>query len=222
MEEELKKYLAEGDELLRQHKHPEAAMLLKRTAARFPHDSYVHYLLGIARMKWGLLLLAKQSFEKADELLPNHADHMRSMGWLQVLLGNLQEGRALLRQAISKDITNPNAYVDLAMSYFHFFEFEEGRKWLDIAKPLASDNEFVKTSENIAREMEKDFSRYSPKHLEKMRKEKLHPDIQREWRISLIEFSLKNKKNFSPEEIAEIKEELRLQGIKGDVVWQCP
>ncbi|TSC97185.1 MAG: hypothetical protein Greene101447_576, partial [Parcubacteria group bacterium Greene1014_47] len=195
--------------------YPEAAMLLKRVAALFPHVAYAHYLLGIARMKWGLLFLAQQSLEKADELLPNHSEHLRSMGWLKVLLGNLEEGRKYLREAISRDLTNPNAYMDLAMSYFHYFDFAEGHKWLDIAKSLAPNNPLIQEQESIAKEVEQDFSHYSSKQLEKMRTEKLDPDIQREFRVSLVEHAMNDKHEVSKEEILEIEEEFRLQGIRG-------
>jgi len=204
---------------MRQGKPSLAVSIIKDVLKETPDNPYLYYLLGIARMKCGRLFLAKKALEKADELLPRHAENLRSLGWVKVMLGRVKEGRNDLREAISLDLMNPLAYLDLAMSYFHYFEFKEGREWLGRAEALAPDNHFVLYNLKTAKEMEKDFLKYSVSERQKMKEEKLNPELQLGFRMSLLEqFSF--NRTLTKDEIAEIKEEARLNGVSASIITE--
>jgi tetratricopeptide (TPR) repeat protein len=127
------------------------------------------------------IFLAKEALEKANHLLPRHAENLRSLGWVKVMLGQLEEGRNDLRDAISLDLVNPLAYLDLAMSYFNHLEFKEGFEWLERAKALNPNDPFVLQNYKIAKDMEKDASQYSKNQIAQLKKERL-----KEWQASCL------------------------------------
>lgn len=213
MEEKIKK----ADALLREKQPSKAVTILKEAIKEFPQHPYLYYLLSIARMKCGRFFLAKRALEKANDLLLQNSENLRSLGWVKVMLSELEEGRRNLREAISLDLINPLAYVDLAMSYFHYFEFEEGFKWLERAKALNPNDPFLRQNYKIARKMEKEFSQYSKTERTKLKKEKLDPELQREFRLSVLERFFK-RKGLSKDEAEEIKEELELNGFKAGLI----
>ncbi|MDO8743395.1 MAG: hypothetical protein Q7J30_02505 [Candidatus Azambacteria bacterium] len=160
-------------------------------------------------MKCGRFFLAKKALEKADQLEPNRSDNLRSLGWVKVMLGNIEEARTDLRRAISLDLAGPLAYVDLAMSYFHCYEFEEGFKWIERAKALEPNNLYILSNYQTAKETEKEFLKYSKKQLAKMRKEKLNIEAQKGFRLAMLRKCLEGRTP-SDDEIEEIGEELKL------------
>lgn len=166
-------------------------------------------------MKCGRFLLALRTIEKANELLPNNSENLRALGWLKVILGKLDEGRQLLNEALRLDSQNVNALVDLAMSYIHFFEIQKGVDLLKKAQEMAPDDFFVKASLEIAHSIKVDFGKYSEKHLEKMRKEKLRPDILKEFRFMCLEQTFNGQ--LSSDDVEEIKEEWRLNKFPGKI-----
>lgn len=212
MDENLVKKIKKADSLMRKNKPSQAATVLKEAIKEFSDNAYLYYLLGIARMKCCRFFLAKRALEKADELDPQNPENLRSLGWVKVMLGNLQEGRNDLRGAINLNLTNPLAYLDLAMSYFHFYEFEEGFEWLNRAKALAPRDSYILYNSEIAEKMKKEADKYSKFDLELMKKEKLDPDAQKNFRFLMLEKSFKNKP-LTKEEMEEIKEELELNGL---------
>ena len=213
MKEEIKK----ADDLMRQGESSSAVSVIKGALKETPNDPYLHYLLGIARMKCGRLFLAKKALERANQLLPRHAENLRSLGWVKVMLGQLEEGRNDLREAISLDLTNPLAYLDLAMSYFHYFDLKEGMEWLERGRALAPKDLFTLHSVEITREIEKDYSGYTASELQEMKKEKLNPRAQQAFRISLLE-NYSFKKPLTRDEAEEIKEEARLNGVASSII----
>lgn len=64
--------------LMREGKSSLAVTVIKDALKEAPENSYLYYLLGIARMKCGRFLLAKKALEKANQLLPCHAENLRS------------------------------------------------------------------------------------------------------------------------------------------------
>ena len=213
MEEEIKK----ADDLMRKGESSRAVSVIKDILKETPADPYLHYLLGIARMKCGRLFLAKKALEKADQLLPRHADNLRGLGWIKTMLGQLEAGRSDLREAISLDLMNPLAYMDLAMSYFNHFDFKEGMEWLERGRALAPKDLFILDNLKMAKGMEKDYSKYSAGERQRMKEEKLNPKAQQEFRISLLKKYF-FKKPLTQDETEEIKEEARLSGFSASII----
>lgn len=213
MDKNLENKIKRADSLLKKNKPSEAVSLIKETIREFPNNAYLYYLLGIARMKCCRFFLAKRALEKADELDLNNSENLRSLGWVKIMLGNLDEGRNNLRDAINLNLTNPLAYFDLAMSYFHFYEFEQGFEWLDRAKALAPKDKFVLYNSEMAEKMKKEVDKYSQFDLKLLRKEKLNPKTQKELRLFMLGEFFKNNKSLTKDEMEEIKEELELNGV---------
>ncbi len=211
MEEEIKK----ADDLMRKGESSLAVTVIKEALRETPEHLYLYYLLGIARMKCGRLFLAKKALEKANRLLPRHAENLRSLGWVKVMLGQLDEGRNDLREAISLDLMNPLAYIDLAMSYFHYFDFKEGREWLERSRALAPKDPFILYSVKMAKEIENDYSGYSSDDLRKMKKEKLDRRAQQIFRAFILEDYF--KKSLTQDEVEEVAEEARLNGLSASI-----
>jgi len=212
MNKSLERKIKKADSLLRKKQPSKAVTVIKEAIREFPETPYLYYLLGIARMKCCRFFLAKRALEKADKLDPDNPENLRSLGWVKVMLGNLQEGRNDLRNAINLNLTNPLAYLDLAMSYFHFYEFEQGFEWLNRAKALAPKDPYVLYNSEIAEKMRKEADKYSKFDLKLMRKEKLNPRVQKSFRFLMLERFFKNKP-LAKEEAEEIKEELELSGL---------
>ncbi len=213
MEQEIIK----ADNLMRQGKSSLAVTVIKKAIKETPENSYLYYLLGIARMKCGRFHLARMALEKANQLLPRHAENLRSLGWAKVMLGQLDEGRNDLREAISLDLMNPLAYIDLAMSYFSYFDFKQGKEWLERGQALAPKDPFILSNVKVMKEIENNYLRYSIDDFQEMRKEKLSYEAQQEYRISILE-KLSCKKPLTKDEAEEVREEARLGDLSVSVV----
>ena len=212
MNENLANKIEEADSLMRQGKANLAVTVLKETSKNFPNEAYLHYLLGIARMKCGRFFLAQKAFFRANELLPNNADNLRSLGYVKTMLGELEIGRNYLRESISLNLTNPLAYMDLAMSYFNCLEFEEGFEWLDRAKPLDPTDQFILNNYKKAQEERESFSKYPKDVIEKMKQERKRPEVIRETRLFVLSSYVKEQP-LSEDDEKEIQEELELNGV---------
>jgi Flp pilus assembly protein TadD len=215
MDERIKK----ADELMKQGKSSLAVSIIKDILKEMPEDPYLYYLLGIARMKCMRFFLAKRALEKADQLLPNHAENLRSLGWVKVMLGQVEEGRNDLRRAINLDLMNHLSYIDLAMSYFHYFDFKEGEEWLERARALAPKDPYVLQNFKTAKEMEKEYSKYSVSELQEIQKEKLDPKYQRFFRISMLQ-KYYTGKPLTRDEAEEVQKEAQLNGAPASIITE--
>ncbi len=215
MDERIKK----ADDLMRQGKSSLAVTIIKDVLKENPDDPYLYYILGIARMKCGRLFLAKRALEKADQILPHHAENLRSLGWVKVMLGQVEEGRNDLREAISLDLINPLTYIDLAMSYFHCFDFKEGMEWLNRGQALSPQDPFILENVRMAKEMEKEFLKYPDKEKQKMKKEQLDPETQRLFRISILQ-DYYTGKPLTKDEIQELREEAQFNGVPISIITE--
>jgi len=209
--------IEKADKLIKEGKAGQAGALIKEAIKESPNDPFYYYLLGTARIKSARLFLAKEAFLKANELLPRNAENLRALGWSKIMLDEIEEGRKDLREAISLDLMNYFAYADLAMSYFNYFDFKEGMDWLNRAIALSPKDPFILQNLKIAKEMQKQFSKVSEKQLEKMRKEKSNPNMQRAFRLSLLE-QYSNRKALTRDEAEEMQKESRFNGVSASIV----
>ncbi len=217
LSKEAKKKVKKADSLLRKNKPSEAVTVVKEAIRELPDNAYLYYLLGIARMKCCRFFLAKRALEKADKLDSNNSENLRSLGWVKIMLGDLKEGRNDLRSAINLNLVSPLAYLDLAMSHFHFYEFEQGFEWLKRAEALTSKDSFVLHNSEMAEKMKKEADKYSKVDLKLLRKEKLDPKTQKEFRLFMLGKFFRNK-SLTKDEMKEIKEELELSGVGNETL----
>lgn len=214
MEKEIEDKIKEADNLIREGKASLAVAILKEIIKNLPEEPYLRYLLGIARMKCGRFFLAKQALEKAGQLSPNYAEHLRTLGWVKVMLGEIEEGRKNLREAINLDLMNPLAYLDLAMSYFNYLEFKEGFEWLERAKALNPSDPYVLQNYKIAKNMERESLRYSKEQIAELKKEKLKPEARQETHLYILERYHRGKVLTKDDE-SELQEELKNFASRG-------
>jgi Flp pilus assembly protein TadD len=212
MEKDIEKQINRADGLLNKNKPLEAVLVLKKTALEFPEYSYVHYLLGIARMKCGLFCLAIKSFEEAGRLFPNNPENLRSLGWTKIMLGEIEDGRSDLRDSINLNLTNARPYIDLAMSYFEHFDFKEGFAWLERARALDSKNKFILKEYKLAKEIENDFLKLSEADKELAIKRKTDSEQLKNRHLFILRENFRNRE-YNREEAIELKEEMDLSGL---------
>jgi len=211
-DKKLKENLFEADNLLNKNKPLEAVLLLKKTLVEFPNFPYMYYLLGIARMKCGLICLAKRAFEIADKLDPNNPENLKNLGWAKIMLGEVESGRDDLRSAINLNLIDSTVYLDLAMSYFNCLEFDKAFAWLDRAKALDPKDKLIIDNYNFVQEMKKEFLELSETQRKKIKIGKLDPEIRKDAHISALR-EVFNNRDISKEEAEELEKELELSGL---------
>lgn len=216
-EEGLKEKIERADYLLGQRRYSETVFELKEALRLFPDQPYLYYLLGVARTKCGRFLLAKQALEEANRLLPNNPENLRSLGWAKVMLCEFEEARKDLREAINLNLTNAAAYLDIAMSYFNCLDFKQGFEWLERAKALGPRDQFILENYKIAKEMEKEFLKYSKAKIDGLKKKRLDAKFQKQLRLSILGGFLQ-KGVLTKDEADEITEELKLNGLSAGAV----
>lgn len=215
--QDIENKIREADDLMRRGESSVAIVIIKKMINAFPDEEYLHYLLGVARMKCGRFFLAQKALERANQLFPNNPENLRSLGWVKVMIGEIENGRKYLREAINLDLTNPLFYLDLAMSYFNHFDFQEGFAWLERAQALAPNDPYVLKNYQIAKKMEKEASRYSVVQLQKMKEEQLKPEGRRKFRLAALQYHFMGK-DLSKDEAEEIREELKMNGVEADIL----
>lgn len=209
--------IIQADNLMHEGKSSLAVTIIKDVLKEAPDDAYAHYLLGIARMKCGRFFLAKEALEKANQLLPHHADNLRSLGWVKTITGEIDAGRQDLREAIQLDLMNPLAYIDLGMSYIHCFEFAEGMEWLERGRALAPGDPFVNDTITAAQKMRKEFLAYPPEKQEQLRRESRDPRTQLAFRMSALErYSFGQP--LTRDEAEEVREEAKRNGFTASLI----
>jgi len=198
--------------LLNKGKSIEAVLILKETVKEFPNFPYAYYLLGIARMKSGLFCLAKRAFEAANKLESNNSENLRNLGWAKIMLGEIEDGRNDLRNAINSNLVDCRAYLDLAMSYFNYLDFDEGFAWMKRAKALDPKNKFIKINYKFAEDAKKDYLKLSEAQRKKIKKEKLLSEMQSGTHLSILRNTFSDR-GFNEKEMEELKKELDLSGL---------
>jgi tetratricopeptide (TPR) repeat protein len=172
----------------------------------------LRYLLGVAQQKANRFRLAEKEFEFVKSKKPFDPEIIRQLGWTKVMMGEIGEGRKLLREAISADLMNPLPYADLGASYIFTLDFEEGFRWLETAKNLKPEDHFISERIKEAKRMERDFQKFPEKEKEKLKE--LRRD-KKELKLMTIETMLNLQMGMEPtkEEMEDIKKELELAGV---------
>ena len=172
----------------------------------------LRYLLGVAQQKVSRFHLAEKEFEFVKSKKPFDLEIKRQLGWTKVMMGEIEEGRKLLREAISADLMNPLPYADLGASYIFTLDFEEGFRWLETARNLKPEENLILERIREAKKMEKDFEKFPEKEKEKLRE--LRRD-KKELKMMAIETMLNLQVGMESikEEMEDVKKELELAGV---------
>ena len=182
----------------------------------------LRYLLGVAQQKVSRFHLAEKEFEFVKSKKPFDLEIKRQLGWTKVMMGEIEEGRKLLREAVSADLMNPLPYADLGASYIFTLDFEEGFRWLETARNLKPEENLILERIREAKKMEKDFQKFPKKEKEKLRE--LRRD-RKELKLMAIEtmLNLQVGTESTKEEMEDVKKELELAGVNPKFVeFQAP
>ncbi len=85
----------------------------RRRIAEHPDDDSARYALGLAYLYHGQLTPAREQFEEVTRLAPQFADAYAKLAIVHSRLGQLDEAREAIRQAMKLDATQPE-YRDIA------------------------------------------------------------------------------------------------------------
>ena len=85
----------------------------RRRIAEHPNDDSARYALGLAYLYHGQLTPAREQFEEVTRLAPQFADAYAKLAIVHSRLGQLDEAREAIRQAMKLDATQPE-YRDIA------------------------------------------------------------------------------------------------------------
>ena len=204
--------LSFADFLLKMGEPFEALSVLREGLEIDSESLDLRYLLGVAQQKANRFHLAEKEFEFMEKREPAEPEIKRQLGWTKIMMGKIEEGRKLLREAISTNLMNPLPYADLGASYIFTLDFGEGFRWLKTAKSLRPNDNFILERIKEAKRMEKDFQKFPEK--EKVKIRQMRKDSQ-ELKIMAIENMLSLQLGFEPtkEEMEDVRKELELAGL---------
>lgn len=172
----------------------------------------LRYLFGIAQIKAGRFNLGEKELEFAQSRQPSFPKIKAQLGWAKIMKGELEQGRKLLRELISDDITNHSFYLDLGVSFVGSLDFEEGFRWLETARHLNPQNQLILESISKAKESQKEFETFSVKDQKKARQARNDPQFLKTEAIKhMLDFGA--NPNISSEDIGEMRKELELAGF---------
>ncbi len=105
--------LSEGEAPLRSATVDQLIHEYRRQIVEHPDDDSARYALGLAYLYHGQLTPAREQFEEVTRLAPQFADAYAKLAIVHSRLGQLDEAREAIRQAMKLDTTQPE-YRDIA------------------------------------------------------------------------------------------------------------
>ena len=178
-----------------------------------PQDLDFRYLFAMAQIRACRFHLAQKELEFLLTKYPALLKLKKQLGWVKIMQGESEQGRNILREVISADMTNSDPYMDLGMSFAGSLDFEEGFRWLEIAKSLNPRDPLVLRGLDHAKKMQAEFEKFSEKDKEKARQMKRDPQKLKEESIQNTLRFVANQGNLSQEDREDVKKELELAGF---------
>ncbi|MBU4369227.1 hypothetical protein KKG58_00505 [Patescibacteria group bacterium] len=204
-------------ELLLMAGRPAIALAPLRRVARLDTTRWVpHFLLGCAYSRCGRFYFALQELEMANGLMPDNSEVIRQIGWAKIATDKIEDGRRLLQKSVELDRTNALAYCDIGASYLKVCEYEQALKWFEIARSFDPENEITLSSIKHAKFDLKNFNAMSKREQKIGKKVISDPRNQQQLRIDLLMRGLEDSDG-SPEDLYEVTEELKQQGLAGQI-----
>lgn len=196
---------------------PAIALSPLRKAARLDITRWVsHFLLGCAYSRCARFHFAIQELEMADGLMPDDSEIIRQIGWVKIATDKIEQGRKLLQKSIEINRTNAMAYCDMGASYLKVCEYEQALRWFEIAHSFDSESEIILSSIEQARADLDNFNSMSEKEKKISKKVILDTRNQQQLRINILMRGLEDS-NGVPEDLYEVTEELKKQGLMGQI-----
>ncbi len=130
--------------------HKKALLFLELGSRYNPNDYIIHYLWGVALAKVWRLHKSVEVLKRAIRLKSDDIEIQKNLGWSTVMLGRfrgdkkmLENGRNILKNALSHDPTNVLIMTDLSQSYLMEHKIYTAFKWAKRAFEIAPQDEFV-------------------------------------------------------------------------------
>lgn len=194
---------------------PDRALAPLRQATRLAfYEGIGHYLLGVAYIKVARFHLAERELEMAGNLLTEKADVRAHLGRAKMMLGNIEEGRKLIAEALRDEPDNPFIKADMAQSYAAEKNYEEALRW---AEDIQSDNPFFAENAAELRKLKEGFDRLTSEEQKASKEEAFNKEAGNKMRIEMMLSLADGGNGLTPEDIAEINEEMRLHGLTGQI-----
>lgn len=214
--EHLRLKVAFADFLLRFGDIYTALRILRQATKIYSENFDLRYLLGITQIKACRFHLAQKEFEFLLAYQPSSIKMKKELGWVKMMQGELEQGRKLLREVISADITNPDPYMDLGVSFINTLDFVEAFRWLETAKGLNPRDPLVLGALEHAQEMQAEFEKFSEKDKQKMRQMRNDPQqLKTESIQNTLKFAAEQA-NPSQEDMEDTRQELELAGFNSN------
>ena len=121
---------AEGKKLIASKDFRRALPLYERAAALNPQDPHLLDVLGFLHYMTGHYRQAADCCRKSIEIEPNNTYALKGLGLCLVELDSVDEGIALVQQAIAINPDDFEAHYDLAVVYLKIKRYEEARRHL--------------------------------------------------------------------------------------------
>jgi beta-lactamase regulating signal transducer with metallopeptidase domain/tetratricopeptide (TPR) repeat protein len=147
---------AEGWELWRQRKLPEAEEAFKKAVSKDPTNANAWNGLGWAQQNQGKPLNAKASFEKCLEIQPKHAAALNGLGWIAKAQGKTDEAIAHWEKAIEAAPNATAALNGLATTYMELKQFDKAAKYYKMWLKVEPDNTDAKAGLERAKSQKTD------------------------------------------------------------------
>ncbi len=179
-------------------------------------NSDARYLFSVAQIKACRFHLAQKELEFLLTKEPSSIRLKKELGWVKIMQGEIEQGRKILREVISADLTNADVYMDLGVSFINTLDFEQAIHWLGIAKNLKPNDPPVLEGIEYAKKMQEEFEKFSEKDQQKARQAKNSPQQLKEESVQNTLSFVANQTNLSKEEMEDTRKELELAGFNPD------
>ncbi|MCL5010999.1 MAG: hypothetical protein M1127_02205 [Patescibacteria group bacterium] len=191
-----------------------SAFNILRQVAKIDYENLdLRYLFAIAQIKASRFYLAQKELELLLTKQPLSLKIKKELGWVKIMQGDIEQGRKLLREVISVNLTDPSPYMDLGVSFTNTLDFEEALRWLETAKNLNPNDFFVLDALEHAKEFQKEFEKFSAKDKQKIRQMRNDPQqLKTESIQKTLSFAV-SQGNLSQEDMEDTRKELELAGF---------
>lgn len=194
-----------------------SALNVLRQAIKIDSENLdARYLFAIAQIKACRFYLAQKELEFLLAKDPLALRLKKELGWVKMMQGDPEQGRNILREVISADLTNADVYMDLGVSFINTLDFDQAIHWLGIAKNLKPNDPLILDGIEHAKKMQKEFEKLSEKDQQKARQVKNNPQQLKEESIqNTLKFATEQA-NLSQEDMEDMRKELELAGFNPD------
>jgi serine/threonine protein kinase len=106
-----------------------AIVMSEKAISLDPNLAEGYKALGLAYQELGWYKKAMSANEKAVELNPNYDPAVGNLGWVNVFMGNLDDGMIWLKRSASLSPSNAFSYIGIAVCYMHMNETKNAEKY---------------------------------------------------------------------------------------------